>query len=159
MTYATRAASMPDKLTGKDKKPVDAEVGEDPKEEAAETPAEETTEMVDEAGAKPKKKQDFAEVQKGAPMGNKNAAGPHGGGNYTHKPGANIVAGLDAVTGGLKKGRNSIANHPVDATGGNHEEGVSFRGVDKEAATGAIKHLRSRGFPVKRHDDHEFTVG
>lgn len=89
MTYASRANSMPSNLTGKDPKigkPVDAAgAGEDLKEEATETAAAEAAEAAEENAAaakdKPKKKLDVAGVLKGAPMGNKNAAGPHGGGS------------------------------------------------------------------------------
>jgi hypothetical protein len=105
----------------------------------------------------------FQKILKGAPYGNKNAAGPHGKAKapaYRHHAGASIVDGLDAVIPGkLKMGRNMIDGHPVDALGGDGAEGVDFRAVDGDAATGAIKYLRKLGFPVTRIGTAQFTVG
>ena len=79
---------------------------------------------------------------------------------YRHTSGMNIADSLDKVIPGkLKVGRNLIGGHAVDVKDGSPEEGLDMQGVDLAAASGAIKHLRGLGFPVKRHNDHEFTIG
>ena len=129
------------------------------------------------------------EVRKGAPMGNDNAKGPHkpytrggaadddlvsvrttpvqGNTNGPKKiPPApkfdktkSLIDNLEQAIPGMKPGRNMVGGHPVDIKDGPPDEGVDMRGADQAAAQGALKHLRGRGFPVKRHNDTEFTVG
>jgi len=105
-------------------------------------------------------------VTKGAPFGNTNAAGGGGGGKGKAPAGAHrydstkpMIDNLEKAIPGMKAGRNSVNGHPVDIQDGNPEEGIDMRGVDGDAAKGALKFLRGKGFPVKRHNDTEFTVG
>jgi hypothetical protein len=69
-----------------------------------------------------------------------------------------ILNRLELHVGKVKVGRNMIAGHPVDIPDQDPDGGLTVHGVDQGAATGALKHLRSKGFKVTRHNDTEFHV-
>jgi len=86
------------------------------------------------------------------------AAGASAIGNQRdHEP--NLVDKLSKFAGEqIKPGRNVIKGYPVDIEDGDPAEGVEMDAVDRDAATGLLKALRSAGFKTRRVGDLGIVV-